>query len=373
MNFVDALLSIELVLESGGVPLLVGDSGIGKTSLVNKLCKEKDYHGIVIDGNMLKEGEIGGLPSVEDYEVVIGGKKIKRKRTVYAVHSKLQEIEAVLLENEEKNILIFVDEINRCEHTVQQELMNIVLNREINGYVLPKNALVIAAMNPSNKYDNFQDSQYMVVDMDPAQENRFVWIEMESDVNSWLAWGLENNIDEAVLEFISSFPQYLHTPKSSDNIKATPRSWERISNTYKVYKNKSETLPERIFYNVAKGNVGASIAQEFCMFLENNKKPLLKASNIFLHGLTEEISKEIKSESHSRLYLLARNLLSYMDKLQDVNKETDIFCQLLELYPPDLKLGIMKELREDYKDSLYKGFIMNDKFVEGYFALHKEN
>lgn len=371
MNFTDALLSIELVLESGGVPLLVGESGIGKTSLVNKFCLEKQYDRIVIDGNMLKEGEIGGLPTVESYEILVNGKKVNRKRTVYAMHTKIQEIEELILQGVEKKILLFVDEINRCEHAVQQELMNIVLNREINGYVLPENVVVIAAMNPSNKYDNFQDSEYMVVDMDPAQENRFVWIEIEADVNAWLSWGVENNkIDEVVLEFISSFPQYLHTPKSTDNVKATPRSWERISNTYRIYKNKAEIIPQRIFYNVVKGNVGSAIAQEFCIFLDNNKKPLLKPANVFLYGMTEEIINEIKGENHSRLYLLAKNLLSYMFNLQVRDREIDIFSELLQFYPPDLKLGIMKELREDYKENLYKEFIMNDIFIEGYFKLH---
>lgn len=28
-------------------------------------------------------------------------------------------------------VLLFIDELNRCEHAVQQELMNLILNREI--------------------------------------------------------------------------------------------------------------------------------------------------------------------------------------------------------------------------------------------------
>ncbi|MGO0916322.1 hypothetical protein ACTPEM_24500 [Clostridioides difficile] len=37
---------------------MVGESGIGKTALANKLAKENDWSLIVIDGNLLKEGEI---------------------------------------------------------------------------------------------------------------------------------------------------------------------------------------------------------------------------------------------------------------------------------------------------------------------------
>jgi ABC-type molybdate transport system ATPase subunit len=67
LNFSDALMTIDLVLKSNGVPLLVGESGIGKTALVKKIGEKNNYYVVTIDGNLLKEGEIGGLPTVVDY------------------------------------------------------------------------------------------------------------------------------------------------------------------------------------------------------------------------------------------------------------------------------------------------------------------
>ena len=157
MNFIDTLRSVELVLATEEVPLVVGESGIGKTALAKRLAKENKWKLIVIDGNLLKEGEIGGLPTVENYA---GG-----KTTVYAVHYKLREIDEEITKG--KSVLLFIDEINRCEHTVQQELMNLILNREINGYKLHDNVNILAAMNPSSKYS--ADFDYQVVDMDAAQ------------------------------------------------------------------------------------------------------------------------------------------------------------------------------------------------------------
>ena len=37
MNFIDTMASVELVLAANQVPLLVGETGIGKTSLAVKL------------------------------------------------------------------------------------------------------------------------------------------------------------------------------------------------------------------------------------------------------------------------------------------------------------------------------------------------
>lgn len=62
MNFKDTLISAELVLETGEVPLIIGESGIGKTALAKKLANKNNFKLVVIDGNLLKEGEIGGLP-----------------------------------------------------------------------------------------------------------------------------------------------------------------------------------------------------------------------------------------------------------------------------------------------------------------------
>lgn len=41
------------------------------------------------------------------------------------------------------------------------------------------------------------------------------------------------NVHEYILNFISTFPEYLHTLNSMEIVKATPRSWEGVSNIYK--------------------------------------------------------------------------------------------------------------------------------------------
>ncbi len=389
MNFKDALMTCQLVFESGAVPLLIGESGIGKTALVKKLSQIKEAHLIGVDANLLKEGEIGGLPTTESYNITVNQRKIRRKKTIYAIHTKLLEIDQVLMENPDKKIIFFIDEINRCEHAVQQELMNIILNREINGFVLPGNVLVIAAMNPSNKYDRFSESTYQVVDMDPAQEDRFVWIEMDSDPKSWIDWGLARegktfegrsvqNVHEDVLEFISSFPEHLHAPYSQETVKATPRSWERISDSYVQYLNKNSYYPQGIFFNVVKGNVGSSAAHDFFNFLENNRNPIIKPEEIFQHTeIPEGLKARVKKDTHSRLYLTARNCLHYLADFREESQEgiqdkVVLFTEFLQLYPGDLKMGIMQEIKSNYEKTLYHDFMNVKSFIDGYIQLYQE-
>lgn len=361
MNYSETLNTVELIIASNEVPLIIGESGIGKTSLVKQIAKNNGNYLVTIDANLLKEGEIGGLPLVENGV------------TVYATHHKLIEIKRALEEEENRNVILFVDELNRCDHTVSQELMNLILNREINGYVLDNRVHVIAAMNPSNRHDGFEGSQYEVVDMDPAQEDRFVWVELNSDVKEWIKWGMSEGgkINEHILEFISTFPQYLHTPNSEENIKATPRSWERISKAYDVYVNNKDKYSINTFLNTVKGNVGVSISNDFGTFLMNLQKPLIKAEDIFEDEvLSFDLKEKIENENHSRLYILAKNALRVLEK-SITQKNLRLFSELLDLYPRDLRLGIMKEIKRDYKDGVYRELLNTDEFIETFFNIFK--
>ena len=371
MNFKDTLISAELVLETGEVPLIIGESGIGKTALAKKLANKNNFKLVVIDGNLLKEGEIGGLPTIESYKSIdSNGNFQEKKATIYAVHTKLKEIDEEILNG--NKVLLFIDEINRCEHTVQQELMNLILNREINGYKLHNNVKILAAMNPSNKYG--EDFDYQVVDMDAAQENRFVWLNIENDYIDWISWAIEFGVETEVIEFISTFPEYLQKINEED-VRATPRSYERISKTLKLYKEKKEIIPRAVFLNVIKGNVGRVIAEEFISFIESNHEALISFEKVFCRNyIDEEVIEIIKKETHTRLYLTAINILKILESnIFSFEKESSFyinrFVKFLKLYPIDLMVGIMKDMKNNYP-VIYKLALEDQEFVDAYFEAY---
>lgn len=374
MNFNDTLKSVELVIETNEVPLIVGESGIGKTALAKTLAKQREWSLVVIDGNLLKEGEIGGLPTVEEYTIKDEhGRVVSKKTTIYAIHTKLREIDNLILEG--KDVLLFIDEINRCEHSVQQELMNLILNREINGYKLHDKVKILAAMNPSSKYGS--DFDYQVVDMDAAQENRFVWLNMESDAKGWIKWASENKIDRKVIEFISTFPEHLHSI-NEDDIRATPRSFERVSKSYKLYKENKDSIPRRVFLNVLRGNLGRIIAEQLMDFMESDNTALISPEEVFEEEvLSEQVKIRISNESHTRLYLTGSNIINYISRKVEelegaaIKKVIDRFVEFLSFYPVDLMIGIMQDMRESQK-KIYNFILENEDFVENYFAAYTE-
>lgn len=247
--------------------------------------------------------------------------------------------------------------------------MNLILNREINGYKLDDDVKILAAMNPSSKYGS--DFDYQVVDMDAAQENRFVWLNMEPDHTQWLNWAIREGLEEKVIGFISTFPEYLHKI-NEDDVRATPRSYERVSKSYTIYKEQKDSIPRSVFLNVIKGNVGKVIAEEFISFTESDCSPLISYEDVFSGEiLSSDIIEKVKNESHTRLYLSAMNILKRLELNIKVDKHDsryyiNRFIEFLKLYPIDLMVGIMKDIKGSYNE-VYKVAIENEEFVELYF------
>ena len=366
MNFIDTMASVELVLAANQVPLLVGETGIGKTSLAARVADVHDWELVTIDGNLLKEGEIGGLPTVEAVTHTDGyGHTHEVKTTVYAVHHTLEHVAQAV--DKGRQVLLFIDEINRAEHAVQQELMNLILNREINGFSLSDQVRIIAAMNPEDSFD------YQTIDMDPAQQNRFVWLYMNADYMQWIDWAISAGIEEKVIEFISSYPEYLNQ-RHEDDIDATPRSFERVSGLYTIYKNQEGSAYSReVFMNVIRGNVGTLIAEAFVNFVESDQEPLITFDDVLAAaqkpGAIMSMAEQVKGESPTRLYVAAKNMLHRLNRNSNA-EEVHHFIEFLTLYPGDLRVAVMKDLRNTY-ERVYAYAIEDDLFVDTFFEAQK--
>jgi hypothetical protein len=195
---------------------------------------------------------------------------------------------------------------------------------------------------------------------------------MEPDYMQWIDWAMAAGIKQKVIEFISTFPEYLHKI-NEDDIRATPRSYERISGIYKIYKKEKDSIPKSVFLNVIRGNVGKFIAEEFVSFVDSDYRSLLSYDDIFSGtSLPESIIEKIKQESHTRLYLSAKNILKSLESnIEDYDSSyyIDRLIEFLKIYPVDLMIGIMKDIKNSYPE-IYNHAIENEAFVEAYFEAY---
>lgn len=388
MNFRDCKKAVILTMFAERTPLVVGRAGIGKTSMAREIANEYNMHFINIDSNLLKEGEIGGLPMPKEKVDKEG-----RHYTVtdYALHNKIKEIQEVHEANPEQDILLFIDEFNRCAREVMQELMNLVLNREINGYELPKNVYIVAAMNPSQTNEKFKgDNTYQVNDMDGAQKDRYVWLYLDTDIKDFLDFASSEytdgsdcdesellavqtvdytsgqRIDNDIIEFLSSNPDCLALYSENQDINPSPRSWEALSNILKLWKANTKVFDQSILNNCIKGCIGDAIAIKFNTFIKNNKNPLIKPEDIFKgKTMDEKIKEDFKMDTLPRQMIVCKNSIRFLaEKKTKTKADYERLIQLLGLCPKDLLIVMMRFIKNSYNKTLNEKLMDNDDYLD---------
>lgn len=295
-------------------PLVSGKHGIGKSAMIKSIAEELGGTCITIEGGVLKEGEITGLP----YQYTDESGQIRFRFLPYYAVERIQNEERRLFElmggtaaeyasltGEENRfamnnltaeeriaaiktgrmhpVIIFIDEINRTENTVYKELMNILLTRSVNGYQFPWWALFVGAMNPST-----QNSIYATNEMDPAQLDRFIKIKVKDSPSEWLQFGRSSGISSSILSFIKDNPKCLSADAKEldDEEKPTPspRGWDMVDTLLKsepflrdffTQKENDPKVVERDLKSLFSAKLGTSAATMFFASMVSQAKALL--------------------------------------------------------------------------------------------------
>ena len=118
---------------------------------------------------------------------------------------------------------------------------------------------------------------------------------------------------------------------------------------------------------------GKLIAQEFVHFVTSDAQPLIAYDDVFgSPSLDPTLSSRVNSESHTRLYLAAKNILKQLEhaiRLDDSEAQPLLsrLVAFLALYPVDLRLGVMKDMKAA-NPKVYACALDNDDFIDSYFA-----
>lgn len=151
----------ELVMGSGNIICLCGETGVGKTDMILQLGKELNKKVITLNSAIQSAEDLIGYPYRENNVM------------------KWARPEWFPVESDGPCIL-FIDEINRAEKQVINALMPMLINGVLHSHSLPKGTWVCAAMNPDTEnYDmvnSFDDvaiwSRMCVV---PVYHNALDW------------------------------------------------------------------------------------------------------------------------------------------------------------------------------------------------------
>jgi hypothetical protein len=150
--------------------------------------------------------------------------------------------------------LIILEELTSASPIVQGMAYQLVLDRGIADYVLPKGCRIMAA-------GNVKSDRGITNTMPGPLRNRFVHVELQPEVDVWAAWAVKNDILPEVVAFVRFKQDQLHHFEPEMTAFPTPRSLAMLSDLLKQKPSKSiETA-------LIEGCCGRGFAIEFSGFL----------------------------------------------------------------------------------------------------------
>lgn len=284
---------LETLLLSDIPTFIHGSPGIGKSYIVNDIAKKNDLEIIDVRLSQLDAVDLRGIPSISDNQT-------KWMPPVF------------LPNNPDSKGILFLDELNSAPLSVQAAIYQLVLDRKIGEYTLPKGWRIICA---GNKIDD----KGIVFKLPSPLINRMVHIVLEAKYEDFKTWAIKNKIHPFVIGFLGFRPDLLSTevPSSTETNPAfcTPRAWDMLS---KIVKNIDDI---NAIHPIIYGTVGYGAGIELISFIKVYKT-LPDIDGI----LTGEV--DIVPEEPSALYALcaaiiekynsteqAKNLFEYSKKL----------------------------------------------------------
>jgi hypothetical protein len=264
---------------------LWGPPGIGKSDLVKLIGDEMGRDVIDVRLALWEPTDIKGIP----YYNADAGKM------VWAPPAELPTDPA-------STAIIFLDELNSAPPAVQAAAYQLILNRRVGTYELPKGVDVVAA-------GNREGDRGVTYRMPAPLANRFVHLEMKVDFDDWQDWATLNKVHPDVVGYVGFAKQDLYDfdPKSPSKSFATPRSWSFVSDLLTDNDVDNDTLATLIA-----GAVGDGLANKFMAHRKIAGK-LPKAEDI-LDGKVKDLAIKEVSAMYSLTVSLCYELKDRAEK-----------------------------------------------------------
>lgn len=274
-----------------------GSPGGGKTSIVHAVGAELDIP--VIERHM-------PTMLVEDFGILF-------PEADGSLKYKLPDWFPVKGKAPERGILCF-DDRNQANADLQKVLANICQARTLHGTPMPDGWMVIST---GNRQSDRAGANRVLSHL----RNRETVIELETHLDDWTQWALDNGVKPEVVSFIRFRPNLLHDFDPQRDQNATPRSWvEGVSDVL-------GTVPPDAEYECFKGAVGEGAAAEFVGFLRIFRK-LPNPDAVLMNPTTADVPTD-----PATLYALSGSLA---ERATESNFER--VCTYAERMPPEFSV-----------------------------------
>jgi len=244
--------------------MLWGPPGVGKSQMVAQVAAKHKAPVIDIRLSQMEPSDLRGIPFRTDDSVE------------WAVPSMLPDAKR----HGPKGIL-FLDEITSAPPSVSAAAYQLILDRKLGNYEVPEGWAIFAA-------GNRQGDRGVTYTMPAPLANRFSHYDVDVNLDDWVAWAWDHNINERVIAFLRFRPDLLFDFDPAHNPVAfpSPRSWEFAHNAL----HKFEDHPE-LFLGALQACVGPAAGVELNAFIESME--LMPDLDAIIAGEKVDTPKEI--------------------------------------------------------------------------------
>jgi len=318
--------NIEMLLDTDTPLFIHGSPGIGKSYIVADVAEKKGLTLVDIRLSQMDPVDLRGVPSIKD------------EQTVWmppVFFPKDMNSEGIL----------FLDELNSAPPSVQAAIYQLVLNREMGEYKLPKGWRIVCAGNRVS-------DRGVVFRLPSPLVNRMVHLHVEAKFEDFKLFAIKSGLHPFIIGFLGFRPDLLSSePVVEDDSNpafATPRSYHMLSNILKKSDDIGAIAP--IIY----GTIGYSSGIEFTSYVKVYEE-LPDVGAIF-----DGHYPEIKNQP-ALLYALVSALVEYY-KGSDSHKE-HLFA-FSETLPTEFGIMLIKDIIvKDESLALHSAF---NEWVEKY-------
>jgi hypothetical protein len=243
---------------------LMGEPGVGKTSMFKNIVRRTGFKGIYIDAPNIELGELG-IP-IPDHTT--------KTTRIYPNEQWGFHV------NEPK--VIFIDEFTKA-HNAVKNMLHPMLNepRMIMGIPLHEQDIVVTAGNYTGDGvgDNMMaHSRNRISVMNVRKPHAGFNVDGSIDADSWGSWAIDNDVAPEVLAWVKETPhclasyldpaqsgnKYIFNPKEAQKSFVSPRSLARASNILKARAG----ITVNATVAILEGTIGAPAARDLMAYVE---------------------------------------------------------------------------------------------------------
>ena len=317
---------LNTLIESDTPVFIHGSPGIGKSYIVADIAEKNNLELVDVRLSQMDPVDLRGVPS------------IKGDQTVWMPP-------VFFPKDPDSKGILFLDELNSAPPSVQAAIYQLVLNRKMGEYELPKEWRILCAGNRVS-------DRGVVFRLPTPLANRMVHLHVQARFEDFKLFAIKAKLHAFVIGFLSFRPDLLSTdPVVEDDANpafATPRSYHMLSNILKKSSDIFKITP--IIY----GTIGYSAGIEFTSYVKVYEE--LPDIAAIYSGHYPEIKNQ-----PALLYALVSALVEYFDG-SDLHKE-HLFA-FSETLPTEFGVMLIKDVI--VKDESLATFSAFDGWLEKY-------